>query len=65
MQSERSNFPYVWVFQSYGGWQDHYVLVMEPCTTMPYDLEAASQNGAIAQLAPNATRHLALTVELS
>lgn len=65
MQFEQFDFPYVWVFQSYGGWQNHYVLVMEPCTTMPYDLEVASQNGTIAQLAPNATHHLALTVELS
>ncbi|NEQ27260.1 MAG: DUF4432 family protein [Microcoleus sp. SIO2G3] len=64
MQFSLTDFPYVWVFQSYGGWQDHYVLVMEPCTTMPYDLEVAYQNGTIAQLAPRSIQHLSLTVEL-
>ncbi len=52
MTFDTSDFPYVWVFQSYGGWQDHYVLVLEPCTTMPSDLDVAYSNGTIAQLAP-------------
>lgn len=58
------DFPYVWMFQSYGGWNDHYVLVMEPCTTMPYDLEIAQQNGTIATLEPFQIQYRQLKVKL-
>lgn len=64
MNFELADFPYVWVFQSYGGWNDHYVLVMEPCTTMPYDLEIASQQGTIPTLQPKQTQHRRLTINL-
>lgn len=64
MQFDRADFPYVWVFQSYGGWRDHYVLVLEPCTTMPYDLEIAYRNGTIAQLRPQEIQRRVLTVQL-
>lgn len=65
MRFDQQDFPYVWVFQSYGGWNDHYVLILEPCTTMPYDLEIASQTGAIAEIAPHEvqTRRLAIALE--
>lgn len=63
-QFDRADFPYVWVFQSYGGWKDHYMLVMEPATTMPFDLEIASQQGTIAHLPPRATQTRQLTVAL-
>lgn len=64
MQFDTQDFPYVWVFQSYGGWNGHYVLVMEPCTTMPYDLDVALHNGTIAQLQPQEHQHRQLTVRL-
>lgn len=64
MQFDTADFPFVWVFQSYGGWKDHYVLVMEPCTTMPYDLDIACQQGTCAQLQPQETQHRTLTVRL-
>lgn len=64
MHFDTADFPYVWVFQSYGGWRDHYVLVMEPCTTMPYDLEVACRNGTVAYLNPHAVQHRSLTVRL-
>lgn len=65
MKFDRQDFPYVWVFQSYGGWRDYYVLILEPCTTMPYDLDIASQNGTIAEIAPHElqTRTLSVCVE--
>lgn len=53
MQFDAADFPYVWMFQSYGGWNDHYVLVMEPCTTIPYDLELACQQQTAALLQPH------------
>ncbi|GAB4373972.1 MAG: hypothetical protein Kow00121_17810 [Elainellaceae cyanobacterium] len=64
MEFDTSDFPYVWVFQSYGGWNGRYVVVLEPCTTMPYDLDIAYRNGTIAQLQPQEQQHRKLTVRL-
>lgn len=64
MNFDLNDFPYVWMFQSYGGWNDHYVLVMEPCTTMPYDLDIAAQNGTIATLQPNQIQQRKLRVSI-
>jgi galactose mutarotase-like enzyme len=64
MKFDTADFPYVWVFQSYGGWNDHYVVILEPCTTIPYDLEIAERNGTAAQLQPQEVQHRKLTVQL-
>ncbi len=64
MNFNLNEFPYVWMFQSYGGWNDYYVLVMEPCTTMPYDLEIAERNGTIATLDPYQIQYRQLKVQL-
>ncbi|MBD2022085.1 DUF4432 family protein [Leptolyngbya sp. FACHB-36] len=64
MTFDTTDFPYVWVFQSYGGWNGRYVIVLEPCTTMPYDLEVAYQNGTVAQLKPREIQHRHLSVKL-
>lgn len=61
---DRADFPYVWVFQSYGGWQGHYVIVLEPCTNIPWDLEVAQQNGTCAILEPQEMQHRVLTMRL-
>ncbi len=62
MTFDQADFPYVWVLQSYGGWRDHYVLVMQPCTTIPYDLDVACQNETAAQLQPNERQSRVLTI---
>jgi galactose mutarotase-like enzyme len=64
MRFDRADFPYVWMLQSYGGWRDFYVLIAEPCTTMPYDLEVACQNGTVAILQPGETQTRNLTVAI-
>lgn len=64
MAFDTADFPYVWVFQSYGGWRDCYVLVLEPATTMPYDLEVACQKHTVAQLQPQQKQQRRLTVRL-
>jgi galactose mutarotase-like enzyme len=64
MQFDTTDFPFVWVFQSYGGWRDHYVLVMEPATTMPADLEIACDQGTAAQLQPQSIHQRRLTFRL-
>jgi galactose mutarotase-like enzyme len=48
MRFDRRKIPYVWVFQSYGGWRNHYVLMLEPCTNVPYDLDLALKSGSCA-----------------
>ena len=45
-------FPFTWLFISYGGWNGHNVVVLEPCTNYPKDLHAARANGTAAQLTP-------------
>lgn len=59
-----ADFPYVWMFQSYGGWRDFYVLIAEPCTTMPYDLEIACENGTVAILKPAEIQNRNLSVSI-
>ena len=42
------NLKYFWIFQSQGGWMNHNVIVLEPCTNGRKDItEAASQNMSI------------------
>lgn len=64
MNFDTTDFPYVWVFQSYGGWHNHYVLVLEPSTNIPYDLEIACRNGTSAVLRPQEVQRRTLTVRL-
>jgi galactose mutarotase-like enzyme len=56
--------PYVWVFQSFGGWNDHYVLMLEPCTNIPYDLEAAYKAKTCAVLGPREKREMVVGVRV-
>lgn len=61
---DRTAFPFVWVFQSYGGFNGHYVLMLEPCTSKPYDLlEAIAQDTAF-WLAADTMRTLALRISV-
>jgi hypothetical protein len=45
-------FPYAWLFASYGGFDDHYVAILEPCTTMPISVSEAAGLGQCSVLAP-------------
>ena len=49
---DRGDFPFVWLFLSYGGWRGCYTAVLEPCTNMPKDLAGAVRTGNCARLAP-------------
>ncbi len=55
-------FPYAWLFASYGGFNGHYVVVLEPCTAMPISVREATAQGHCSRLAPGET--LATTVTL-
>lgn len=64
MTFDTTDFPYVWMFQSFGGWRDHYVVVVEPCTTLPADLETAYQNQTTAVLHPYEKQRRVLNLQL-
>lgn len=65
LRFDRQAFPYVWLFQTYGRWRGHYVVVLEPATTMPYDLHEAVARGTCAVLAPRSTLALDVAVSLT
>lgn len=60
----RQALPYVWVFQSYHLFQDHWVAILEPCTTMPYDLNEAYRAGTTAVVQPGLTLDIEIGVEI-
>ncbi|OPY60622.1 MAG: hypothetical protein A4E57_04411 [Syntrophorhabdaceae bacterium PtaU1.Bin034] len=64
MRFDGEQIPYVWVFGSYGKWRKHYVLVLEPCTNVPYDLAAAHGNGTCALLGPGERREMIIDISL-
>ncbi len=49
---DKSVFPYVWLFASYGGFLGHYTAVLEPCTTMPISVNDAAKLGQALILQP-------------
>lgn len=48
----REVFSSVWLFMSFGGWRGLETVVLEPCTTMPKDLNEAIRCGSCARLGP-------------
>ncbi|MHC4797645.1 MAG: aldose epimerase family protein, partial [Planctomycetota bacterium] len=50
---DKELFDNLWIFQTFGGWQDVQVLVIEPSTGYPYNLAKAASSGRVAKLKPN------------
>jgi hypothetical protein len=48
-------FPYAWIFASFGGFDDHYMAILEPCTTMPISVNEAARLGQCSVLEPGET----------
>lgn len=53
---DRFYFPYVWVLESFGGFNEHQVVLLEPSTTVPYNLLTAIERGTTPYLQPGETR---------
>jgi len=49
---DKTVFPYQWYFASYGGFLDHYTVILEPCTSMPMSVNEAMAEGQSAVLSP-------------
>jgi hypothetical protein len=62
---DRRQLPFVWLFQSYGGWRDHYVVVVEPASTMPYDLAVARERGTCAVLPAGGTAQIVVSLAIA
>lgn len=61
---DMSDFPFCWLFITYGGWRGHEVVVLEPCTNYPKDLHEAVGKGTTAWLEPGETKTLHATFSL-
>jgi hypothetical protein len=48
-------FSSCWLFASYGGWRNHNVAVLEPCTGYPLNFDALRAAGRQRTLAPGQT----------
>lgn len=57
-------FPYLWLFITYGGWRDHYTIVLEPCTNFPKDLDSAYKNGTCGRIEGQSRLECEITVSL-
>lgn len=51
-QFDTAVFPYAWVFASYGGFNGHYTVILEPCTAMPISVNDAATKGQCSRLEP-------------
>jgi hypothetical protein len=49
---DKDVFPSCWLFASYGGWRNHNVAVLEPCTGYPVNFDAMRAAGRHRTLAP-------------
>jgi hypothetical protein len=45
-------FPFAWLFASYGGFNGHYTVILEPCTAMPLSVIEAAAKGQCSRLEP-------------
>jgi hypothetical protein len=45
-------FPYAWLFASYGGFNGHYTVILEPCTAMPLSVNEAASRQQCSRLEP-------------
>jgi galactose mutarotase-like enzyme len=58
---DRDVFRSCWLFASYGGWRDHEVVVLEPCTGHPVSVQEGLAAGTHQVLEPGASVETELT----
>ena len=57
-------FPSFWVFMDWGKWRGYHVVVLEPCTNYPKDLQTAASNGTCLKLKPGQKLEFSVQVEV-
>jgi galactose mutarotase-like enzyme len=55
-------FRYVWLFASYGGFNGHYTVILEPCTAMPISVNDAAARGQCTWLRPGESLETRVTI---
>lgn len=63
-QFDNKILPYVWLFQSYGGFENHYVAMLEPTNAGHYDLAAAAETQKCGHLEPHEVITFTIKVSL-
>lgn len=56
-------FPYAWLFASYGGFDGHYTVILEPCTAMPVSVGEAVSKGQCSTLEAGQVLETEVTIE--
>lgn len=51
-QFDTNIFPFAWLFASWGGFLNHYTIILEPCTTMPMSVSEAAAKRQCSCLKP-------------
>jgi hypothetical protein len=59
---DRTLFPYTWMFASYGGFDGHYIVILEPCTAMPISVNDAASKKQCSHLDPGQTVETSVTI---
>ena len=59
---DTSVFPFAWLFASYGGFDGHYTVILEPCTTMPISVSEAMHGGRCSRLLPGEALETAVSI---
>jgi hypothetical protein len=59
---DKQVFPYAWLFASYGGFEGHYMAILEPCTNMPILVNEAAQLGQCSILEPGQAIETRVTI---
>ncbi|MBS1600931.1 MAG: hypothetical protein JST75_22150 [Bacteroidetes bacterium] len=59
---DKKIFPYEWYFASYGGFLNHYTVILEPCSAMPISVSEAKQKKQCTIL--NAGEELTTSVKI-
>jgi hypothetical protein len=62
IEFDRTVFPYVCVFASYGGFDGHYTAILEPATAMPLSVKEAARLGQCSVLEPGETLRTRVSV---
>jgi len=55
-------FPYAWIFASYGGFNGHYTVILEPCTAMPISVKEAAAKKQCSVLEPQQTLETSVSI---
>ena len=65
MNFNSNDFPFVWLFLTYGGWRGYYTAVLEPCTNLPKCLSEAVRLRQSARLDPGQEFTTSVSIVLS